>query len=82
MDSSIIQGPVSVAPCQTLISRFATFPSQGEGRLSAAALQQALHRLGCPATAQEVHTLAAGLLGDGGGEGVRIAQLLDTLGVM
>jgi hypothetical protein len=29
-----------------------------------------------------VHTLAAGLLGDGGGEGVRIAQLLDTLGVM
>jgi hypothetical protein len=24
---SIIQGPFSVAPCQTLISRFATFPS-------------------------------------------------------
>jgi uncharacterized protein YjbJ (UPF0337 family) len=27
LDLSIIQGPVSVAPCQTLISRFATFPS-------------------------------------------------------
>ena len=27
MDSSIIQGPFSVAPCHTLISRFATFPS-------------------------------------------------------
>ena len=27
MDSSIIQGPFSVAPCQTLISRFATFSS-------------------------------------------------------
>ena len=27
MDSSIIQGPVSVAPCQTLVSRFATFSS-------------------------------------------------------
>jgi hypothetical protein len=25
LDSSIIQGPFSVAPCQTLISRFATF---------------------------------------------------------
>ena len=25
MDLSIIQGPVSVAPCQTRISRFATF---------------------------------------------------------
>jgi hypothetical protein len=29
LDSSIIQGPVSVAPCQTLVSRFATFASQG-----------------------------------------------------
>jgi hypothetical protein len=27
LDSSIIQGPFSVAPCQTLISRFATFSS-------------------------------------------------------
>jgi hypothetical protein len=27
LDSSIIQGPFSVAPCQTLVSRFATFPS-------------------------------------------------------
>jgi hypothetical protein len=27
LDSSIIQGPFSVAPCQTLISRFATFAS-------------------------------------------------------
>jgi hypothetical protein len=27
LDVSIIQGPVSVAPCQTLISRFATFSS-------------------------------------------------------
>jgi hypothetical protein len=25
LDSSIIQGPFSVAPCQTLVSRFATF---------------------------------------------------------
>jgi hypothetical protein len=27
LDSSIIQGPVSVAPCQTLVSRLATFSS-------------------------------------------------------
>jgi hypothetical protein len=27
LDSSIIQGPFSVAPCQTLVSRFATFAS-------------------------------------------------------
>jgi hypothetical protein len=27
LDLSIIQGPFSVAPCQTLISRFATFSS-------------------------------------------------------
>jgi hypothetical protein len=27
LDSSIIQGPFSVAPCQTLIPRFATFAS-------------------------------------------------------
>jgi hypothetical protein len=27
LDSSIIQGPFSIAPCQTLISRFATFSS-------------------------------------------------------
>ena len=27
MDSSIVQGPFSVAPCQTLVSRFATFSS-------------------------------------------------------
>jgi hypothetical protein len=27
LDSSIVQGPFSVAPCQTLISRFATFAS-------------------------------------------------------
>ena len=27
MDSSIIQGPFSVAPCQTKVSRFATFSS-------------------------------------------------------
>jgi hypothetical protein len=27
LDLSIIQGPISVAPCQTLVSRFATFAS-------------------------------------------------------
>jgi hypothetical protein len=27
LDLSIVQGPFSVAPCQTLISRFATFSS-------------------------------------------------------
>jgi predicted nicotinamide N-methyase len=33
LDSSVIQGPLSVAPCQTLISRFATFSSlYGVGR--------------------------------------------------
>jgi hypothetical protein len=31
VDSSIIQGPFPVAPCQTLISRFATFSSLQEG---------------------------------------------------
>jgi hypothetical protein len=31
LDSSIIQGPFSVAPCQTLISRFATFASPWTG---------------------------------------------------
>jgi hypothetical protein len=56
LDPSIIQGPFSVAPCQTLISRFATFsspysssggvlrrqsqPATGGGRVS----QPAVHR--------------------------------------
>jgi hypothetical protein len=32
LDSFIIQGPFSVAPCQTLISRFATYSSPYDGR--------------------------------------------------
>jgi hypothetical protein len=34
LDSSIVQGPVSVAPCQTLESRFATFASLYHSRRS------------------------------------------------
>jgi hypothetical protein len=37
LDSSVVQGPFSVAPCQTLISRFATFSSPA-GQLHAAIL--------------------------------------------
>jgi hypothetical protein len=31
LDSSIIQGPFSAVPCQTLVSRFATFASLNGG---------------------------------------------------
>jgi hypothetical protein len=31
LDSSIVQGPFSVAPCQTLVTRFATFASPYPG---------------------------------------------------
>jgi hypothetical protein len=40
---SIIQGPFSVAPCQTLVSRFATFSSPyGAGGSAAAAGEQSM----------------------------------------
>jgi hypothetical protein len=42
LDSSIIQGAFSVAPCQTLVSRFATFPSlHGAGAAAAGHGQRA-----------------------------------------
>jgi hypothetical protein len=37
LDSSIVQGPFSVAPCQTLVSRFATFLSPYAPPLSSGA---------------------------------------------
>jgi hypothetical protein len=44
LDSSIIQGPFSVAPCQTLISRFATFSSPYKAAAAAAAVYEHLHQ--------------------------------------
>jgi hypothetical protein len=50
LDLSIVQGPFSVAPCQTLISRFATFASQygGGGGGGGAAWDHGTTRLQAP----------------------------------
>jgi hypothetical protein len=66
LDSSIIQGPFSVAPCQTLISRFATFASQftatrarGTAAVSRAAEREAAELAECTFAPVLCSTLAA-----------------------
>jgi hypothetical protein len=68
LDLSIVQGPFSVAPCQTLISRFATCSSPVRGQESptwraAAARWRPLPRRGCwwtPRAAPPSSSSAAG----------------------
>jgi hypothetical protein len=76
LDSSIIQGPFSVAPCPTLISRFATFFSQR--RATACALLASLPRSAACSSAplaggfnatHGVLLQATALLRDGGAAG-------------
>jgi hypothetical protein len=66
LDSSIIQGPFSVAPCRTLISRFATFSSQYTGGRSPVRRLVAAQLLGGGSQLRHlVLNVAAQLLGGG-----------------
>jgi hypothetical protein len=66
----IVQGPFSVAPCQTLISRFATFSSPYGGASGAAASGTTTRRQRAwPSSCPETHTRASAAQGQAG-EGV------------
>jgi hypothetical protein len=54
---SIVQGPFSVAPCQTLISRFATFPLIAVPHAHAAAAEAAGPELRARVEAARAHVV-------------------------
>ena len=83
MDLSIVQGPFSVAPCQTLISRFATFPSRYQGHCAVflGASEYALLLAGVAGCPLVLGGLLARLTGRFAAEGVVVGATAATMTV-